>query len=143
MRLVCPIECNYDQPVHREELPLKKEIYVEWSRNYSDWHRQTFGDLHPQLTVAIMAHLKQFMEQNRYWSIVPLSVANGLINNNGFPLLQQKAKTKILSSSLNSYHIGIYFLQFCVIKLLIHYLLPTLVPLNPHASLLVAKQCHC
>ena len=100
MRLVCPIECNYDQPVHREELPLKKEIYVEWSRNYSDWHRQTFGELHPQLTVAIMAHLKQFMEQNRYWSIVPLSVANGLINNNGFPLLQQKAKTKILQSRL-------------------------------------------
>ena len=87
MRLVCPIECNYDQPVHREELPLKKEIYVEWSRNYSDWHRQTFGELHPQLTVAIMAHLKQFMEQNRSWSIVPLSVANGLINNNGFQIV--------------------------------------------------------
>lgn len=82
MQLVCPIEYEFDHPVHSIELPLKKEIYVEWSRNYNAWHRQTFGDLHPQLTIAIMAHLQQFMEQNRYWSIVPLSVANGLIKNN-------------------------------------------------------------
>jgi len=88
MRLVCPSEYKFDHPVHSTELPLKKEIYVEWNHNYNDWHRQTFGKQHPHLTVAIMAHLQQFMEQNRYWSIVPLSVANGLINNNSFQIVK-------------------------------------------------------
>lgn len=87
MKLVCPAEYEFHHPVHNTELPLKKEIYVEWSRNYNTWHRQTFGELHPQLTIAIMAHLQHFMEQNRYWSIVPLSVANGLIKHHGFKIV--------------------------------------------------------
>ena len=87
MKLVCPAEYEFHHPVHNTELPLKKEIYVEWSRNYNIWHRQTFGELHPQLTIAIMAHLQHFMEQNRYWSIVPLSVANGLIKHHGFKIV--------------------------------------------------------
>lgn len=55
-----------------------KEIYVEWSRAYVAWHRQTFTGDHPQITVSIMTQLKQFLEQEDCWAIVPTSMATDL-----------------------------------------------------------------
>ena len=87
MKLVCPIEYDVHTTVHSEELSSRNEIYVEWSRSFGEWHRQIFGEQHPQLTISIMAHLQQFMEQNRYWSIVPASVAYGLIQKEQFKIV--------------------------------------------------------
>lgn len=78
MVLVCSRDLKYDTPVSSEQLVGSQELYVEWSGDFTKWHNDTFGDKHPKLTVAIMAHLKQFMQSKSCWAIVPISVAKGL-----------------------------------------------------------------
>lgn len=59
------------------ELSEFKEIYIEWSRQFGQWHENTFG-LEPRLTISIMSQLRRFMEAGDVWAIVPKSVAAGL-----------------------------------------------------------------
>ncbi len=69
---------NFNNPVSFEQLKKSKEIYVEWSHHYAVWHRQNFKNNHPQITISIMSQLKQFLEQEDCWAIVPISIANNL-----------------------------------------------------------------
>lgn len=78
MVIVCSNDLNYDTPVTHEQLLCSQEVYVEWSSSFTKWHSEILGDTHPKLTVAIMAHLKQFMQRKPCWAIVPVSVALGL-----------------------------------------------------------------
>ena len=64
--------------IHVEQLKKSKEIYVEWSRAYAAWHQQVFSGDHPQITVSIMTQLKQFLEQEDCWAIVPAGMADDL-----------------------------------------------------------------
>lgn len=65
-------------PLSIRQLKGYKEIYVEWSRAYVAWHQQTFTGDHPQITVSIMTQLKQFLEQEDCWAIVPAGMATDL-----------------------------------------------------------------
>ncbi len=78
MVLICQNAEDYHSPVTAEQLSLRNEVYVEWSTRFAHWHQQAFGDVHPQITISIMAHLQRFMEREHCWAIVPISVAEGL-----------------------------------------------------------------
>ena len=69
---------DWEEPVRKEMLSLRNEVYIGWSSQFEQWHQETFGHAHPQLSVSIMLHLQKFMEREKYWTIVPISVAKGL-----------------------------------------------------------------
>lgn len=75
------IICSPSLPVKQAEIADLKgfqELYIEWSTSFAQWHQKTVGADHSLLTISIMAHLQQFMEQKPCWAIVPMSVAVGL-----------------------------------------------------------------
>lgn len=78
MVLVCAQDSDFPQVVALQALPMRSEVYVDWSSRFSQWHRRTLGVAHPQLCVSIMNHLQQFLMQPGRWAIVPVSVAAGL-----------------------------------------------------------------
>ncbi len=78
MVLICGKDTAVTEPVTPVQLSPRDEVYVHWSRQFSQWHQQTFGDANPQIRISIMAHLKQFMERPQCWACVPVSVADGL-----------------------------------------------------------------
>lgn len=78
MVFICKHNDKYDAPITVEQLSLRHEVYIEWSTRFAHWHQQTFGDVHPQISISIMAHLQRFMEREHCWAIVPISVAEGL-----------------------------------------------------------------
>lgn len=66
------------EPVQPEALPLRSEVYIEWSRQFAHWHQQLFDGARPQLRISIMSHLQQFLDREHFWAFVPVSVAMGL-----------------------------------------------------------------
>lgn len=79
MALLCSKSLFQPGQVMVQQLTEQKEIYVEWSRSYAAWHQQTFTADHPQITVSIMTQLKQFLEQEDCWAIVPASMVDELL----------------------------------------------------------------
>lgn len=78
MVLIYGENITFDTPVTIAQLSRYREVSIEWSHKFDKWHKKTFCDFQPQITISIMAQLRQFMEYGEYWSIVPLGVANGL-----------------------------------------------------------------
>jgi len=78
MVLICTADSYLRSPVAVSELPPQEEVFVQWSHGFACWYQQVFGNSQPQLCVAIMAQLRQFLEQKDRWAIVPVSVARGL-----------------------------------------------------------------
>lgn len=73
--------CSKNLPVETADFSWLKsyqELYIEWNTAFAQWHQKTIGTDHSLLTIAIMAHLRQFMEQKDCWAIVPMTVATGL-----------------------------------------------------------------
>lgn len=77
MVIVCSNDLSIQEPVTPEKLSPEKEIFVEWSSDFTRWHQQALG-IQPKLTISIMNHLQQFIDKGNCWSIVPVSVALGL-----------------------------------------------------------------
>lgn len=78
MAVICSQQSGLNHFPELHELKRHQELYIEWSNYFATWHRKTVGVNHSQLTVSIMAHLRQFMETKDCWAIVPISVAQGL-----------------------------------------------------------------
>ena len=78
MVLVCATDSPLQGTVTPSDLPPQKEIFVAWNLAFSGWHRKTFGYSRPHLRVSTMMQLRQFLEQEKGWAIVPISVAQGL-----------------------------------------------------------------
>lgn len=78
MVLIYSHNANYSEPSNLAFLPLDEEVYIQWNEDFAKWHQQFFGKKKSQIQVSIMAHLKHFMERERCWAIVPVSVAYGL-----------------------------------------------------------------
>lgn len=78
MTVICSSLASLSHFSELRELKKHQELYIEWSNYFALWHRKTIGNSHSQLTVSIMAHLRQFMETKACWAIVPISVAQGL-----------------------------------------------------------------
>lgn len=67
------------EPVSKETLSVRDEVYVEWNTGFARWHQRTFGlETQPQISIAIMEQLRRFMSRKDCWAIVPVSVAAGL-----------------------------------------------------------------
>ena len=81
MMVVCNKNINMPQPVNAQELQKHQEVFVDWSSSYTKWHDDIIGNSHPKLTVAIMSHIKQFISNKECWAIVPISVAQGLLQD--------------------------------------------------------------
>lgn len=79
MVLICSGHGAYPEPASFRQLSRGEEVYIEWSNMFRRWHQRIFGsDSHPKLSISIMAHLRQFMEREQCWAIVPVSVARGM-----------------------------------------------------------------
>lgn len=78
MVLIRSHNANYTELSNPAFLPLDEEVYIQWNEDFAKWHQQFLGEKRPQIQVSIMAHLKHFMERERCWAIVPVSVAHGL-----------------------------------------------------------------
>lgn len=78
MVMICSAASLLQTPVTLSLLPSQEEVYVQWSHSFSQWHQKFLEDSPPHLCVSIMAQLRQFLEQENRWAIVPLSVARGL-----------------------------------------------------------------
>lgn len=79
MVLLCSSALANQGQVGVQQLMTRKEIYVEWSRAYAAWHQLTFTGDHPQITISIMTQLKQFLEEDDCWAIVPAGMASELL----------------------------------------------------------------
>ena len=88
MVLVCANNSDFTEPVSPHDLPMRSEVYVDWSSRFSQWHKRTLGVAQPQLCVSIMNHLQQFLMQRGRWTIVPVTVAEGLLRE--FPIRRLK-----------------------------------------------------
>lgn len=62
--------------VHPSQLDTHQELYVDWNREFVQWHESWFGsDNRPAVFVTKMAFLEQMLVDRRSWSIVPASAA--------------------------------------------------------------------
>lgn len=77
MVIICSNDLPLGEPVTAEQLSPEKEIFVEWSSEFTRWHQQALG-IQPKLSISIMNHLQQFIDKGNCWSIVPVTVALGL-----------------------------------------------------------------
>ena len=78
MVLICAAKSDYPETIELCDLPIAHEVYVEWDRGFSDWHRNVWGaDAVPQIRLEIMSQLQMFAAKKDNWA-VPLSVADGL-----------------------------------------------------------------
>lgn len=78
MVLVCAADSQLQASVALSQLPPQEEVFVRWSSDFIRWHQKVLGNSQPQLCVSIMAQLRQFLEREGQWAIVPISVAKGL-----------------------------------------------------------------
>ena len=78
MVLVCSKESEYAQQMTVSAMPVREQVYIQWSSRYDRWHQKTFGGEQPQIIVSIMEQLRRFMLRPQCWAIVPVSVARGL-----------------------------------------------------------------
>lgn len=78
MVLILAADSCLDAQVELGQLPPEEEVFVEWSSEFTRWHQKALGNSQPGLSVSIMAQLRQFLEREGRWAIVPVSVARGL-----------------------------------------------------------------
>ena len=77
--LLCAADSPLQGTVTLSDLSPQKEIYVAWNSNFPAWHQKALGYSRPQLCVSTMVQLRQFLEQEKGWTIVPISVAKGML----------------------------------------------------------------
>ena len=66
---------------HPKDLKSFREIYVEWTHSFGDWHSRTFSPDTPPLTVSIMSQLQRYLADGDAFAFVPETVANGLLQS--------------------------------------------------------------
>ncbi len=99
MVMVCGKELSFEEPVSISQLRKYKEIYVEWSQAYLVWHQHNFKSNNHKITISIMSQLKQFLAEGDCWAILPISIANSLLNE--CELKQVKTKFKLPSREIS------------------------------------------
>lgn len=61
---------------HPKDLDSKKEILLNWSHEYTQWHASWFSDKpRPKLTVSTLPLMVSALEDGESWAIVPDSIA--------------------------------------------------------------------
>ena len=87
MVLLCGKGMNLKAPVSADQLPANREICVDWCSSFSHWHKEMFPNANPRITISIMTHLQQFLSSGTSWSVVPVSVAEGLLKGSNLQVL--------------------------------------------------------
>lgn len=79
MALICAAGSCYSDGIGPDELPVRQEVYVEWTDEFARWHQELWGvDAVPRIQLEIMSQLQMFMTKRDSWAVVPRSVADGL-----------------------------------------------------------------
>lgn len=97
MALICAAGSCYSDGIGPDELPVRQEVYVEWTDEFARWHQELWGvDAVPRIQLEIMSQLQMFMTKRDSWAVVPRSVADGLCAAGGrrldaaFPLPERR-----------------------------------------------------
>ena len=88
MVLLCGKGLGLQTPVTAQQLPADREICVDWSSAFTHWHKETFPQANPKITISLMSHLLQFLEAGTTWSVVPASVAQALLSCGNLQVLE-------------------------------------------------------
>ena len=78
MKVICGKDVCLPDHLSPDQLPCSSMIYVEWCHAFARWYQQLFGNTRPMVTISMMAQLQQFMKRGIYWTVAPISVAEGL-----------------------------------------------------------------
>lgn len=75
--------------IHPSELDTRQEVYVDWNREFVQWHEFWFGsDAQPRIFVTKMAFLEQMLCDSGGWAIVPASAAGYMAERYGLQVRQ-------------------------------------------------------
>lgn len=110
-----------EKPVSFEDLKESREIYIEWSHSYDNWHKQKFKNDYPVITISIMSQLKEFMSEGDNWTIAPISVAKKICHDCEVSILDTdfdipNREISVLTSAYNNSEIVKEFLK-CIKKI--------------------------
>ncbi|MFM1524113.1 MULTISPECIES: LysR family transcriptional regulator [Helcococcus] len=73
--LVCHKDSNYYDDIELSKLDLSKEIFINWGRDFYQWHFHFFGENTKKLlTVNTGSLLYHYLNEPGNWSIAPMSV---------------------------------------------------------------------
>lgn len=82
MVFICQASSEYPQTVNINELDVKNEIFIDWFDEFSQWHRDIFGEsVTPLIKLELMSQLEFFIRKQNSWAIVPSSAAYWLTRN--------------------------------------------------------------
>lgn len=79
MVLLCSEDSPYTGPVHPQDLPTDKCVYMLWNHEYAMWHEYWFGTGQYMVTADNMRLVEQIIESGDMWSIVPISAARAVV----------------------------------------------------------------
>lgn len=76
MRLVGDKRLFPSEPMHPSKLDVRQELYVDWNREFVQWHEFWFGnEVQPKVFTSKMAFLEKMLLEGGGWAIVPASLA--------------------------------------------------------------------
>lgn len=79
MVLLCGESSPYIGPIHPQELPINKCVYMIWNHEYVLWHEYWFGAGQYAVSADNMRLVEQIIEGSDMWSIVPISAARAVV----------------------------------------------------------------
>ena len=76
MRLIGDKKRFLEEAMHPSQLDVRQELYVDWNREFVQWHEFWFGnEVQPKVCTSKMAFLEKMLLEGGSWAIVPASVA--------------------------------------------------------------------
>lgn len=81
MVFVCSAAARYPAVVQKEDLCVRREVFIYWFEEFLHWHTASFGATGHMVQLEIMEQLQFFLTRRDAWAIVPVSVARGLLKN--------------------------------------------------------------
>lgn len=89
MTFICGHGSAYGDVVWPSQLDTGCEVSLDWSEEFLSWHDYWFGEgCRPRVFTDDMGLLEQFLHDTGSWSVVPLSVANGMCRDRKVRLCQ-------------------------------------------------------
>lgn len=80
MVLLCSEDSPYVGPIHPQNLPISKCVYMIWNHEYVLWHEYWFGAGQYAISADNMRLVEQIIESGDMWAIVPISAARAVIH---------------------------------------------------------------
>ena len=82
--LVCNSNAPYEDKILPSSLNCENEIYIPWSNTFLMWHDYWFGnDAKVRVSLDNMALLRQLLELENTWAIIPATIGHKLTEQEG------------------------------------------------------------